>query len=50
MEKIMVYQNIACGNIHETFADMMEEARELYDLDDPTNIFGWREYYKVIFI
>ena len=47
---MMVYQNIECGNIHETFAEMLEEGAEMYDLGDPTNCIPWTEYYQIIYI
>ena len=45
-------QNIECGNIFpytiEGLIEMREEARELYDIDDPTNNVSISEYYKII--
>lgn len=40
-----LYQNIECGNIL-TKNEMLEEARELYDMDD-TNIVDLSEYYRI---
>lgn len=39
-----VYMNKECGNIL-TLQEMIDEGRELYDLDDPTNLFAFGEYY-----
>lgn len=45
-------QNIECGNIFEIteqgLQELREEAAELYDLNDETNLFDIWEYYKVI--
>ena len=45
-------QNIECGNIFpytlEGLIEMREEARELYDIDDPTNDVSISEYYQII--
>lgn len=45
-------QNIECGNIFsytlEGLMKMREEARELYDIDDPTNGVSISEYYQII--
>lgn len=45
-------QNIECGNIFpytvEGLIAMREEARELYDIDDPTNTVNISEYYRII--
>lgn len=51
--KIMtMIQNIECGNIFpytvEGLIAMREEARELYDIDDPTNTVNISEYYRII--
>lgn len=40
-----LYQNIECGNIL-TENEMLEEARELYDMDD-TNVVNLSEYYRI---
>lgn len=42
----MLYFNLECGNIL-TYDEMVEEAKELYDVDlnDPTNLIGYEEYY-----
>lgn len=45
---MFVYLNIECGNYHTTFSEMLEEAAELYDLNDDTNVISWTEYYKII--
>ena len=42
-----VYQNKECGNIHFTYDEMIKEAMELYDIEDPTNPNNWKEYYEV---
>ena len=44
----LVYQNIECGNIHDTFEEMMREGAEMYDLGDPTNCLNWTDYYRLI--
>ena len=44
----LVYQNIECGNVHDTFEEMMREGAEMYDLGDPTNALDWTEYYRLI--
>ena len=45
-------QNIECGNIFpytlEGLIEMKKEARELYDIDDPTNDVSISEYYQII--
>lgn len=41
------FMNNENGNIL-TWDEMMEEAAELYDLDDPTCPFGWDEYYTLV--
>ena len=45
-------QNIECGNIFpytlEGLIEMKKEARELYDIDDPTNDISISEYYQII--
>lgn len=38
------YINMETGELL-TRAEMIEEARILYDLDDPTNIFNYLDYY-----
>jgi len=47
-----VIQNIECGNIFpytlEGLIEMREEARELYDIEDPTNAVSISEYYQII--
>lgn len=40
------YINIENGNIL-TYAEMLEEAAELYDVGDDTNPIGWEEYYEL---
>ena len=40
------YINIECGNI-VTFAGMLEEAAELYDMDDYTNVLELWDYYEL---
>lgn len=47
MRSKWIFQNRECGNIL-TYDEMIEEYREMYDGDDPTNPFGWEEYYEVI--
>lgn len=41
------YQNNECGNIL-TFGEMLEEGREMYDLNDITNICGYFDYYTPV--
>ena len=45
-------QNIECGNIFpytsEGMREAMDEAMELYDLDDFTNACEFWEYYEII--
>lgn len=45
-------QNIECGNIFDIteqgLRELREEASELYDLDDETNLMDLWDYYKVI--
>ena len=45
-------QNIECGNIFPMTAAGMqeayEEAKEMYDILDDTNVCGFWDYYKVI--
>lgn len=43
-----VYQNIECGNIHFTIKERLDEAREMYDIDDDTNSVTIWEYYREI--
>ena len=45
-----VYQNREAGNIFLTYREMMQEAAELYDLDDWTNALEIWEYYDEIII
>lgn len=45
-----VWLNKECGNIHFTIKEMLEEAREMYDIDDPTNTITLDEYYECITI
>ena len=40
------YINIECGNI-VTFAEMLKEAAELYDMDDYTNVLELWDYYEL---
>lgn len=40
------YINIECGNI-VTFREMLEEAAELYDMDDYTNVLELWDYYEL---
>lgn len=40
------YINIECGNI-VTYAEMLEEAAELYDMDDYTNVLELWDYYEL---
>ena len=47
MRSKWIFQNRECGNIL-TYDEMIEEFREMYDGDDPTNPFGWETYYKLI--
>lgn len=46
------FMNIECGNIFDFtecgYMEMMQEAAELYDLNDDTNGLGWNEYYTTI--
>lgn len=44
-----MYMNLEYGHIM-TYRDMIEEGRELYDLDDPTNICSYMEYYEAIYV
>jgi hypothetical protein len=52
IKKMKLIQNIECGNIFpytlEGLIEMREEARELYDIDDPTNDVSISEYYQII--
>ena len=45
-------QNIECGNIFdlttEGWQEAHKEARELYDVGDPTNELGFWDYYQII--
>lgn len=45
-------QNIECGNIFDCstagLTEAYAEARELYDLDDDTNVMSFWDYYKII--
>lgn len=34
---IKYYMNIENGNIHDTVKEMLKEANEMYDFNDPTN-------------
>lgn len=47
MRSKWIFQNRECGNIL-TYDEMIEEFREMYDGDDPTNIVNWETYYKLI--
>ena len=47
MRSKWVFQNRECGNIL-TYDEMIEEYREMYDGDDPTNPYGWDAYYELI--
>lgn len=40
------YINIECGNIL-TFREMIEEAAEMYDMDDFTNALELWDYYEL---
>ena len=40
------YINIENGNI-VTYAEMLEEAAELYDMDDYTNVLELSDYYEL---
>ena len=46
---LRMYMNMEYGNIM-SYAEMIEEGRELYDLDDPTNVFDYMEYYETVYI
>ena len=52
MKKMKLIQNIQCGNIvpytREGMREAMDEAMELYDLDDFTNACEFWEYYEII--
>ena len=48
--KQLVWMNRECGNIHFTVKSMIEEAREMYDIDDPTNGIPLDEYYEPVWI
>ena len=39
-----MYMSIENGNIL-TWAEMVEEGKELYDLFDDTNCMSWQDYY-----
>ena len=45
-------QNIECGNIFpyntEGIKEALAEGRELYDLEDDTNVFWLWDYYQII--
>jgi hypothetical protein len=47
MRSKWIFQNRECGNIL-TYDEMIEEYREMYDGDDPTNPYGWDTYYELI--
>lgn len=44
------YMNIENGNIHNTVEEMLKEANEMYDFNDPTNDTPLDEYYIVIWL
>lgn len=44
---MQIWQNIENGNIWETYEEVLNEARELYDFDDETNAVPLSEYYQV---
>ena len=45
-----VWMNKEHGNIHFSVKEMLQEARELYDIDDPTNEVSLDEYYTCMTI
>lgn len=45
-----VWMNKEHGNIHFFVKEMLQEARELYDIDDPTNEVTLDEYYTCMTI
>lgn len=45
-----IYVSNENGNIHESYAEMMKEGAELYDLGDDTNVVDWKEYYHIEYI
>ena len=45
-----VWMNKEHGNIHFSVKEMLQEARELYDIDDPTNKVSIEEYYTCMTI
>ena len=45
-----VWMNKEHGNIHFSVKEMLQEARELYDIDDPTNEVPLDEYYTCMTI
>lgn len=45
-----VWMNKEHGNIHFSVKEMLQEARELYDIDDPTNDVPLNEYYTCMTI
>ena len=51
-KKMKLIQNIECGNIFdlttEGWQEAHKEARELYDVGDPTNELGFWDYYQII--
>lgn len=47
MRSNWLFQNKECGNVL-TYDEMIDEYREMYDGDDPTNATGWEEYYELI--
>lgn len=52
IKKMKLIQNIECGNIFDIteqgLRELREEASELYDLNDETNLMNLWDYYKVI--
>ena len=48
--KMTVWMNKEHGNIHFSVKEMLQEARELYDIDDPTNDVPLNEYYTCMTI
>lgn len=45
---MLVFQNVECGNIFDTYEEAFREGVEMYDIGDPTNLLGFWDYYRVI--
>lgn len=50
MIKMTAWMNRECGNVHFSIGEMMDEAREMYDWGDDTNLVTLDELYKPIWI